>query len=131
MITVSESFVDTIQKLPKDVKSKTWKVMNLLIKNPRHPSLHLKKIPGAKSESVYECRVDRFWRLILLSQPDAQYSFVAVGPHDAAIAEGKRMMVREEPAHYCVSIVDSFLYATGKLDFVSIDETEIASMLAS
>ena len=62
---MSDVFTESASRLPKDAKAKLFKVFTLLAKNPKHPSLHFKKIQGANRKDIYECRVDLFWRLII------------------------------------------------------------------
>ena len=63
ILTISSIFAESANRLPKETRAKLPKVFNFLITNPRHPSLKLKKIKGAIRPNVYECRVDRSWRL--------------------------------------------------------------------
>jgi hypothetical protein len=84
--------------LPKDAKVKLFKMYHLLLSDPRHPSLHFKKIKGAKRNDIYECRVDRFWRVVIQWGGGESYKLVTVGEHDKAIEYGAK--ISEPQVHY-------------------------------
>jgi len=51
-----KSFVKDYADLPADVRQKAEKALLLLIENPRHPSLQVKKIQGTRN--ILEARID-------------------------------------------------------------------------
>lgn len=53
-------FEKSIKILPKQIRKKFYKQLNLLLSNIRHPSLHTKRIQG--SINVCEARVDYKYR---------------------------------------------------------------------
>ncbi len=124
VLRMSSIFTKSADRLPKETRAKLPKAFKLLTSNPRHPSLHLKKIKGATRSDVYECRVDRSWRLILQNIGDMNFDLVYVGAHDEAISYGARL--REPGPHYdsSVSIVERLeSYLAGDdlaLEFVTL-----------
>lgn len=51
----SDLFLDNVRKLPTDIKKVLQKKLDLMIENPRHPSLRTKKIQGR--EDIFEASV--------------------------------------------------------------------------
>jgi mRNA-degrading endonuclease RelE of RelBE toxin-antitoxin system len=92
-VKISSVFFESANRLPKDARAKLFKIFDLLTNNPRHPSLHLKKIQGSVRDDIYECRIDLFWRLILQDLGDMLFQAIYVGAHDEAINHGA--MIRE------------------------------------
>ncbi|MFH1073634.1 MAG: hypothetical protein V1752_00955 [Candidatus Firestonebacteria bacterium] len=56
----TERFEKNLKILPKEIKKKFYKQLNLLLSNVRHPSLHTKRIQGANE--IWEGRVDYKYR---------------------------------------------------------------------
>ncbi len=67
--------------LPEEVKERVEKQLALLLLNPRHPSLRLKRIRG--TADIWEVRVSRNYRLTLQLAGDT-YLLRRVGPHDVS-----------------------------------------------
>ncbi len=65
--------------LPETVKARVDKQLPVLLADPRHPSLHLKKIRGA--EDIWEARITRGYRLTLNIAGDT-IILRRVGTHD-------------------------------------------------
>ena len=65
--------------LPEELKERVDKQLALLLTNPRHPSLRLKRIRG--TADIWELRVTRAYRLTLQVAGDT-YILRRVGPHD-------------------------------------------------
>jgi hypothetical protein len=126
---MSNIFAESAQRLPKDAKLKLTKAFSLLTKDPRHPSLQLKKIKGAVRPNVYECRLDQSWRVILQETGEMTFDLVYVGPHDEAISLGARL--REAGASYGpqVSIVErleSFMAGDDQsIEFVAVSPSDL------
>ena len=66
-------------ELPEEVKERVDKQLALLLLNPRHPSLRLKRIRG--TADIWEVRVSRGYRLTLQLAWDT-YLLRRMGPHD-------------------------------------------------
>ena len=66
-------------RLPKEIKDRVDKQLALLLTNPRHPSLRLKKIRGA--EDIWEVRVSKAYRMTLHIVGDTLI-LRRIGPHD-------------------------------------------------
>ena len=64
---------------PEEIKERVEKQLALLLSNPRHPSLQLKRIRG--TADVWEVWVTRSYRLTLQLAGDT-YLLLRVGPHD-------------------------------------------------
>ncbi len=65
--------------LPNEIKERVEKQLALLLSNPRHPSLRLKRIRG--TADIWEVRVSRSYRLTIQLAGDT-YLLRRVGPHD-------------------------------------------------
>src|SRR5262249_44796658 len=82
-------FLAAAADLPKETKSKLFRVLRQLAVDYRHPGLQTKKIQGTKVD-IFECRVDQSTRLIYdLSERKLRCWYV--GSHDAAIRFGVRV----------------------------------------
>ncbi|QLQ30258.1 MAG: hypothetical protein HZT40_04180 [Candidatus Thiothrix singaporensis] len=77
---------------PQRDKRETHKSIFLLTSDPRHPSLQVKKIKGAKRNDVYECRIDKSWRMVMRDIGQMQYDLIAIGEHDKTINLGKSVL---------------------------------------
>jgi mRNA interferase RelE/StbE len=55
-IYFSDLFLDSVKRLPIDVKKVLKKKLDLLADNPKHPSLRTKKIKG--SEGIFEASIN-------------------------------------------------------------------------
>ncbi len=65
--------------LPEEFKERVNKQLALLLTNPRHPSLRLKRIRG--TADIWEVRVTRGYRMTLQLAGDT-FILRRVGPHD-------------------------------------------------
>ena len=65
--------------LPEEIKERVDNQLALLLLNPRHPSLRLKRIRG--TADIWEVRVSRSYRLTLQLAGDT-YLLRRVGSHD-------------------------------------------------
>jgi mRNA-degrading endonuclease RelE of RelBE toxin-antitoxin system len=75
----TERFAKDYERLPEQLQRRVDKALGLLLANPRHPSLQIKKLKG--SESRWEGRVSRQYRLIFTIAEDT-YVLLRVGTHD-------------------------------------------------
>lgn len=103
ILRISTVFAQLADELPPEEKVKLTKVFLLLTDNPRHPSLDLKKLEGARRVGVFECRLDSSWRIILQRIGETTYDLIYVGPHDEALSFGTHLRERcdrygEDPA---------------------------------
>lgn len=76
----TEHFIKSYESLPSEVQTKVDKQLSLLLKDPRHPSLGIKKIQGAK-EHIFEGRVSKSYRFTFRIEKDT-YILRKVGPHN-------------------------------------------------
>ena len=131
-LRMSGVFTESANRLPKETRAKLPKVFMLLTSNPRHPSLQLKKIKGATRPDVYECRVDRSWRLILQALGEMTYNLVYVGAHDDAISHGARLRERGPRYGSSASIlerVEAYLAGDDQaLEFVSVSLDDLEAL---
>jgi mRNA-degrading endonuclease RelE of RelBE toxin-antitoxin system len=126
VLRISSIFAEAATRLPKEAKAKLPKAFMLLINNPRHPSLQVKKIEGATRHNVYECRLDQSWRIILQETGETTFDLVYVGAHDEAINYGARL--RESGTYYGTNrpITERLkMYLAG--DDTALEFTEIPS----
>ena len=132
ILRMSSIFAESANCLPKETRAKLPKAFMLLTSNPRHPSLQLKKIKGAIRSNVYECRLDRSWRLVLQEMGDMNFDLVYVGAHDEAISYGARLRERGPRYDSSVSIVErleSYLAGDDQaLEFVTLTPGDLARL---
>ncbi len=57
----TERFKKDFKRLPRDIQERTGKALELFVANPRHPSLHVKKMEGAPN--IWELRVSDNYRM--------------------------------------------------------------------
>jgi mRNA-degrading endonuclease RelE of RelBE toxin-antitoxin system len=75
----TERFAQDYEGLPQHVQRRADKALGLLLADPRHPSLQIKKIKG--HENRWEGRVTLRYRVIFMIESDA-YVLLRVGTHD-------------------------------------------------
>ena len=75
-----DSFWKDYQELPEEGKVKVEKALKLLIENPRHSSLQVKKIQG--TPNLWEARVDLKRRMTFQLQGD-RLVLRRIGSHDS------------------------------------------------
>lgn len=78
----TERFAKAYRLLQSAIQRKVDKALRLLASDPRHPSLHLKKIQG--TDDIWEARVDRGYRMTLEIGED-YYLLRNVGKHDETL----------------------------------------------
>ena len=72
-------FKKQYKKLPQQIKEATKKQLGVLLSNPQHPSLNLKKMQD--NREIWEIRITKSYRLTLQIQEDT-YILRNVGTHD-------------------------------------------------
>jgi mRNA-degrading endonuclease RelE of RelBE toxin-antitoxin system len=75
----TERFAQDYEGLPQHVQRRVDKMLGLLLADPRHPSLQIKKIKG--HENRWEGRVSLHYCAIFMIESDA-YVLRRVGTHD-------------------------------------------------
>ena len=75
----TRTFVRDYRKLPRDIQKLTDKHLELLLSDPRHPSLHFKKVQDPRD--IRECRVTTSYRFTLQIADDL-YVLRKIGTHD-------------------------------------------------
>ena len=80
----TNSFLKDYRSLPPDIQARVDKQLTLLLDNPKHPSLRLKKLKGTDR---FEIRVSKGYRLTLSSVGD-YLELRRVGTHDLLKEEG-------------------------------------------
>ena len=73
----TEAFWRHYHELPGRIQQLAQEKYRLLENNPRHPSLHFKKI----REGLWSARVNREYRTVALRKPEA-FFWIWIGPHD-------------------------------------------------
>ncbi len=71
-----------LKSLPKKLQEKTAKKLEFLEKNPRHPSLRIKKIKSAKG--IWEGSIDKKYRFTFERGKDTIILRV-IGPHNEVL----------------------------------------------
>jgi mRNA interferase RelE/StbE len=64
--------------LTGNVRKAFGKQLELLLANPRHPSLRAKKLEG--SDDLWQARVNRSWRFYFKIEVD-EYAIIGIVPH--------------------------------------------------
>ena len=75
----TERFATDYDRLPQPRQRRTDRALAVLLENPRHPSLQVKKMKGF--ENRWEARGSLRCRLIFTMEDDA-YVLLRVGTHD-------------------------------------------------
>ena len=57
----AERFKKDFKQIPVEVQKRVAKALELFLSNPKHPSLHVKKMQGVPE--VWECRVSDNYRI--------------------------------------------------------------------
>ncbi|MDO8681864.1 MAG: hypothetical protein Q7N50_00070 [Armatimonadota bacterium] len=81
---ITKRFAEAYRSLPETLRKKANKALRLLVENPRHPSLRLKKIQGAGG--IWEARVDKACRMTLEIHSD-YFLLRNIGKHDETLGE--------------------------------------------
>lgn len=82
-LTRTERFKKSVLDLDLRTREKLKKQLNLLVSNPRNPSLNVKKIKGTRS--IFEARVNDFYRFTFEYGEENEIILRVVGPHNAAL----------------------------------------------
>jgi mRNA interferase RelE/StbE len=80
----TESFKRDFQRLPELIKHRTESALRLLMCNPHHPSLRVKKVRGEIIKgygNIFEARITRDYRFFFLIETDA-YILLRCGRHE-------------------------------------------------
>ena len=82
---VSAHFEKDYRKLPKNIQKKVDKQLNILVQNPSHPSLQVKKMQGKPGKfPFWEARIDLFWRMSFQKEKEG-IRLCRLGPHDEVV----------------------------------------------
>lgn len=75
----TKTFAKNFRKLPEEIKKATHKQLKLLLSNPQHPSLNIKKMQDPRN--IWEARVNESYRFTFQIEDDT-YILRKVGTHD-------------------------------------------------
>ncbi len=78
-LKITERFAKEYERLPQRLQQRVDQALGLLLDNPRHPSLQIKKIKG--HETRWEGRVTLHYRFVFGVEGDT-YLLLRVGTHD-------------------------------------------------
>ena len=76
-------FARDFRSLPPDIQRRAAKQLQLLLDNPRHPSLRIKKMEG--SQDIWEGRITKGYRFTFQVRNDT-YILRRIGTHDILAA---------------------------------------------
>ena len=79
-VRFTRRFVKEYARMPANIQHLFEKQLELLFKNPHHPSLHRKKMKGQKIE-IWEVRISRNYRFTFHVENDC-YILRRIGTHD-------------------------------------------------
>jgi mRNA-degrading endonuclease RelE of RelBE toxin-antitoxin system len=82
-IKLTDRFIELYKNLPKSIRKKINRQIQLLAENPRHPSLQTKPIQG--TNGIFEARIDINYRLTYERLPDDTLLLRVVAKHDDAL----------------------------------------------
>jgi mRNA-degrading endonuclease RelE of RelBE toxin-antitoxin system len=82
-IKLTDRFIELYKNLPKSIRKKINRQIQLLAENPRHPSLQTKPIQG--TNGIFEARIDINYRLTYERLPDDSLLLRVVAKHDDAL----------------------------------------------
>lgn len=81
----TKPFIRDYQNLPSQIQSQVDKQLELLLINPRHPSLRTKKMKGEKGKKgIWEGRITYSLRFSFKIEKDT-YILRRVGPHNEVL----------------------------------------------
>ena len=76
----TERFKKDFKRVPRDVQERTGKALELFVTNPRHPSLHVKKMEGAPA--IWELRVSDNYRITFQRVVEGSVLLRRIGTHN-------------------------------------------------
>ena len=79
-----ESFKRDFRKLPKTIKRRAEAALRLLVSNPHHPSLRVKKVKGEILKgysNIFEGRITKDYRFFFLIETEV-YILLRCGRHE-------------------------------------------------
>jgi mRNA interferase RelE/StbE len=79
----TEHFTKCYENLSPAIRAQVDKQLSLLLENPKHPSLRIKKIQGTREE-IFEGRISKKYRFTFQIEKDI-YLLRIVGPHNQAL----------------------------------------------
>jgi mRNA-degrading endonuclease RelE of RelBE toxin-antitoxin system len=82
-IKLTDRFIELYKNLPKSIRKKINRQIQLLAENPRHPSLQTKPIQG--TNGIFEARVDINYRHTYERLPGDTLLLRVVAKHDDAL----------------------------------------------
>jgi mRNA interferase RelE/StbE len=82
-LTLTERFRKSALELEPEIRTKLRKQIELLVLDPRHPSLRVRKIKG--TASIFEARVDRNFRFTFEYGGKHEVVLRVVGAHDPTL----------------------------------------------
>ena len=82
-LTRTERFKKSILELDEKTREKLKRQLSYLMSDPRPPSLQIKKIKGTRS--IFEARVDAFYRFTFEYDDDNKIILRVVGPHNSTL----------------------------------------------
>ncbi|MBI3319565.1 MAG: type II toxin-antitoxin system RelE/ParE family toxin [Candidatus Omnitrophica bacterium] len=75
----AERFKKDFKRLPQDIQDKLPIVLERFLSDPRHPSLHVKKMEGVRD--IWEIRVTDNYRITFQFMPEGVF-LRRIGTHD-------------------------------------------------
>jgi mRNA interferase RelE/StbE len=82
-LTLTERFRKSVLELDPAIRAKLKKQLELLVSDPRHPSLRVKKVRG--TASIFEARIDRDFRFTFEYGGRHEIILRVAGPHDPTL----------------------------------------------
>ena len=75
----TKNFIRNYRKMPQQIQQATDKQLELLLSNPQHPSLNIKKMQDP--QNIWEGRISRSYRFTFQIENDT-YILRTIGTHD-------------------------------------------------
>jgi hypothetical protein len=80
----TDGFKRDFRRLPQTIQRRAERALRFFAENPRHPSLHVKKMAGQRDpegRDIWEARVTQAYRFTFAIEGDT-YILYRIGPHD-------------------------------------------------
>ncbi len=78
-LIITEKFKKDFKKIPYNLRERTFEKLRILVKNPNHPSLRVKKVKRYKN--IFEASITKDYRLLFQIESDG-YILLRIGKHD-------------------------------------------------
>lgn len=100
IIAISDTFLPTLQKVPREVAGQVTSTLEMLRTTPESPGLHVEPLQNVKDDRIRSVRVNRKYRVLVFrlnSSGQNVWLVEGVYNHDAAYAKAPTLYLRMNP----------------------------------